>query len=326
MGGPGVDSPVETRVLAPARWMSDKPPSPAVPRRLVLAQRALWKGFLTISEITCPVGLYTAASTSDRIAFHMVNRATGHRINRQFVDGETGKPVSREEQVKGYDQGGEDYIILEPDEIAAAIPEGDKSIAIGSFISCNEIDTLFFDKPYHLRPVDRTGAESFALIRAGMLESSVAAIGTALLFRRMRTLLIRPTDDGMIATTLNFDYEVQSAEKAFEGVKARKIDAEMLDLARHIIDTKRGQFDPAEFDDRYEEALASLVKAKIEGKAPPKRAPVKPTPSTDLLEALRQSVGGGKAPAKTSKTRAAAPKKAPAGKKPAAAAERRKAS
>lgn len=285
-----------------------------------MAQRALWKGVLSVSEISCPVGLYTAATTSDRIAFHMVNRATGHRIARQFVDGETGKIVPREAQVKGYDQGGEDYIVLEPEEIAAAIPDADKTIAIDGFLACDAIDTLYFDKPYHLRPADRSGAESFALIRAGMQEKSVAAIGHALLFRRMRTLLIRPTDDGMIATTLNFDYEVLSADKAFAAIPERKIDPEMLDLARHIIETKRGRFDPATFDDRYEAALADLVRAKIEGKPLPKRPDLAPTPASDLLEALRRSAGG-EAPRKGRKTPAKAPRK-----KAAPAAERRKAS
>ena len=112
-----------------------------------------------------------------------------------------------------------------------------------------------------------------------------------MLFRRVRTLLIRPHGAGLIATTLNFDYEVRSSKDAFSDLPNTKIEGEMLDLAKHIIATKKGKFDPTKFDDRYEAALAELVKAKIEGR---KIAPQKPQPAakvTDLMEALRQSAG-----------------------------------
>ena len=91
-----------------------------------MAPRANWKGFLKVAELTCPVSLHPAASTSERIAFHTLNRATGHRVRRQFIDQETGKPVEADAQVKGYEIGQDEYIMLEPSEIAAAIPESDK--------------------------------------------------------------------------------------------------------------------------------------------------------------------------------------------------------
>ena len=99
-----------------------------------MAPRANWKGFLKVAELTCPVALYTAASTSERIAFHTLNRATGHRVRRQFIDQETGKPVEADEQVKGYEVGQDEYIVLEPDEIAAAVPESDKTLTVVAFI------------------------------------------------------------------------------------------------------------------------------------------------------------------------------------------------
>src|SRR3546814_20633568 len=91
------------------------------------AARAKWKGFLKVAELACRVGLYTAASTSERISFHTLNRATGHRVSRQYVDQETGKPVERADQVKGYEKGHGDYLVLGPEEIAAPIHESDKT-------------------------------------------------------------------------------------------------------------------------------------------------------------------------------------------------------
>jgi DNA end-binding protein Ku len=278
-----------------------------------MAPRANWKGFLKIGELSCPIALYTAASTSERIAFHTINSRTGHRVHRQFVDSETGKPVDHEDQVKGYDMGGDDYVIIEPEEVEAIIPESDKTITVSDFIGCGTVDDVFFDKPYYLAPSSKLGAEAYALICEGIHKRKVAAIGKAVLFRRVRTLLIRAHQGGLIAHTLEFDYEVRSSKKAFEDIPAVKISGEMLDLAKHIIKTKQGEFDPKEFDDRYEEALTELVKAKLAGK--PIRAPEKPTPTNkvDLMEALRQSAGTGAKRRKSSSTKSATTKRKAAG-------------
>jgi len=256
-----------------------------------VAPRANWKGFLKLGELSCPVALYTAASQSERIAFHTLNRKTGHRVHRQFVDGETGKPVERDDQVKGYETGQGDYVTFEPDEIAAVVPDSDKTLNVEQFIACGDIDDVYFDRPYYLAPSDAVGAHVFALIRDGMKRQQVAGLARTVLFRRVRTVLIRPHDAGLIATTLNFDYEVHAADAAFEGLSKREIDGEMLALAKHIIETKRGRFDPSRFDDRYEAALADLVKAKLAGKPLPKPKSVKQTKTGDLMEALRRSAG-----------------------------------
>lgn len=282
-----------------------------------MAPRANWKGFLKVGELVCPVALYTAASTSDRIAFHMLNRKTGHRLHREFIDSETGKTVEREDQVKGYEVGDGDYIALDPEEIAAALPESDKTLEIEAFIACDDIDDLYFDKPYYLTPSDRHGDEAFALIREGMKKSNVAALAETVLFRRMRTVLIRPEGQGLVATTLNYDYEVRSAEAAFSDVPDIKLKGEMLELAEHIINTKKGRFDPKGFDDRYDAALAEVVKAKIEGR---KIKPVKPKTEgkvIDLMEALRQSAGKSEKPAKRKTKKPAAARKPAAGRRKA---------
>ncbi|MFH5776619.1 Ku protein [Paracoccus sp. NGMCC 1.201697] len=263
-----------------------------------MAPRANWKGILQVAELTCPVALYTAASTSDRIAFHTINRATGHRVRREFVDSDNGKPVERDDQVKGYEISPDDYVILEPDEIAAAVPDSDKTLAVSAFVGCGEIDKVYFDKPYYLSPAQQTAAEAFALIRDGMRRKGVAALAQTVLFRRVRTVLIRAHDDGMIANTLNFDYEVRSAVEAFHDIPDLKIKGEMLDLARHIIDTKKGSFDPTAFEDRYEAALADLVKAKAEGRKIARKQPNRAGKVVDLMAALRESAGIAAKPAR----------------------------
>jgi DNA end-binding protein Ku len=229
---------------------------------VMVTPRANWKGFIKFGEVSCPVALYTAASSSERIVFNTLNRETGNRVKREFIDSETGRPVEREAQVKGYEIENGQYIVLEPDEVAAAVPDSDKMLKIDAFIPCAEIDDVYFDKPYYLVP-DKMGADAFMLLRDGMKKSKVAAIAHTVLFRRVRTVLIRAHGKGLIGTTLNFDYEVRSSQDAFEDLPDLKIEGEMLELAEHIIGMKTGTFDASAFDDRYEAAVAELVKANF---------------------------------------------------------------
>jgi DNA end-binding protein Ku len=258
----------------------------------MVSPRANWKGYLKFGEISCPITLYTGASTSERIAFHTVNRDTGHRVRREFIDSVTEQPVDREHQIKSFEIDTDRYVEIEPDEVAQAVPESKKLLAVQAFIPCGEKDTVFFDKPYYLAPSGKIADDAFAVMREALRASKVVALAHAVLFRRYRALMIRAQGLGLVAHTRNFDYEVRSAAEAFDGIPKLKIQKEMLELAKHIIETKKGEFDPSKFDDRYEAAVAELVKAKLAGK--PVKVPKKakaPKP-VDLMEALRASVGG----------------------------------
>ncbi|MBA4789217.1 MAG: Ku protein [Rhizobiales bacterium] len=256
-----------------------------------MAMRASWKGFLTVGALSCSVALYAAASTSERIALHMVNRKTGHRLRRQYVDEETGTVVESDDQVKGYEVSKGEYVTLEGDEVADLVPESTRTIAVNTFLACTDIDTTYLDRPYFLAAVDAPSAEVLGLLAAGLADRKAAALGEAVLFRRVRRLLIRPGLEGnaLLASTLNFDYEVRAAEEVFRNLPTARIPDEMLDLATHIIRSKSGTFDPAALDDRYETALAELVRAKMEGKPLPKPAPRRTEKVVNLLDALRAS-------------------------------------
>lgn len=256
-----------------------------------MAARAIWKGQLSVGALSCGVALYAAATTAERTSFHIVNRKTGNRVRRDYIDEETGKPVAREDQVKGYEVSRGSYVLLEPEDIAAAVPEGNKTLEISSFLDCKDVDTVYFDKPYFLKPADEADEEAFAVMREGMRKADVAAVAKAVLFRRVRTVLIRARGCGLLAHTLHFDYEILPAIDAFKTLPDKRIKGEMLDLAKHIINTKRGQFDPSAFDDRYDAALAELVKIKAGGgtiKAPKRKTGGE---VVDLMQALRESAG-----------------------------------
>lgn len=272
-----------------------------------MASRASWKGTLAIGKLTCPVALFAAASASERIALHLINRATGNRVHRHYVDSETGEEVARDDQVKGYETRNGDVVLLDPEEIAAAVPDSDKKLAVSAFIRCVEIDDVYLDRPYYLGPAEPEAEEAFVLICESLAQQRVAALARTVLFRRVRTLLIRAHEGILIATTLNFDDEVRSARDVFRDIPDRPLPQEMLDLAAHIIEMKKGHFDPSAFDDRYEAALAALVEAKLKGKKPtPPPGPAEGR-IVSLMDALRESAGATTAkasaqPARSKKT------------------------
>ncbi|QTK82763.1 Putative DNA repair protein [Agrobacterium tumefaciens] len=254
-------------------------------------RRASWRGHISFADFNCEVGLYSALTSAEKIAFNIVNRKTGHRVERQYVDSDTGEPVLRDDQVKGYELDNGDHIIIEGDEIAKLMPESDKVIRIKHFLPCDEIDKLYFDKSYYLAPSGEGGEEALTLLAKAMDDEKVAALGEAVLFRRNRVLLIRPSGKALVATTLNFSYEVRSETSVFKSIPDIEFDDEMLELASHIIEKRAGAFDPADYSDRYNDALAELVKAKIEGRKIEKPQQRKEDNIIDLKEALRRSAG-----------------------------------
>lgn len=274
-----------------------------------MAQRAVWRGQIKFADFSCDVGLYSAISSSEKISFNIINRKTGNRVEREYVDSETGKKVEREEQAKGYELENGDHIVIEGDEISKLMPESNKIIRIKNFIECDEIDKLFFDKPYYLAPTEQNDREALTLLCQTLRDRNVAALAEAILFRRNRILIIRPQEGAIVATTLNYDYEVRSQATAFKTIPDIKFDDEMLELAGHIIQKRAGTFDPSEYSDRYNDALAELVQAKIEGKTIRKPKPEKRDNVIDLKEALRQSAGASEDKGSKSRTSTAAKRK-----------------
>ena len=254
-----------------------------------MTTRALWKGHVKGLGIECGVGLYSALSSAEKVSFHIVNRKTGNRVERRFVDSETEEPVESDEQVRGYQLDDGNYVLIEPDVLTSLVPHSDKTIAIKHFLPCDAVDKLYFDKPYYLAPAEKADEEVFRAFGEALTRTSAVAFAEAVLFRRNRALIVRAHEDTLLASTLSYDYEVRSTRSAFRGLSEPEYDAELLDLAGHLIKTKLGQFDPADYHDRYNAALMELVRAKMEGRELPKAKPEPERKVIDLREALRLS-------------------------------------
>ncbi|MFT4079071.1 Ku protein [Rhodomicrobium sp.] len=282
-----------------------------------MAPRPYWKGYLKLSLVSCSVALYPATSGSERISFNWLNRATGNRLKQLMVDSDTNEPVEREDRVRGYQIAKNDYLFIEDDDLDAVEIESSHTIEIERFVPKSEIDLVYLDSPYYLAPNDKVAEEAFAVIRDAMAAEGVAGLGRAVINRRERLFMLEPRDAGILATSLHYNYEVRGDEAYFEDIPEIKIPGEMLDLAKHIIGTKRGHFDIAAFDDRYENALAEMIKAKQAGRPVEAARPAQPTNVINLMDALRKSVAAEKG---TKIAAAPASKEEPKAKKSAAKA------
>jgi DNA end-binding protein Ku len=274
-----------------------------------MAPRANWKGYLKLSLVSCAVQLFPATTAKERVTFHLLNRETGHRLRRQLVDRETGEVVEAPDQVKGYEIGKRDYVIIEDEEIESVAIESTHTIDIETFVPRAEIDDVYIDQPYYLTPDGRVAEEAFAVIREAMREKQVVGIGRVVLYRRERPIMLEPRGKGLVARTLRYAYEVRKDREYFEDVGEVAVGDEMLDLATHIIARKLSRFDPQRFEDRYQNALIELIKAKTGHRPAPKHEAPKPSNVVNLMDALRKSIAAEKAEEK------------PAAKKPPARAK-----
>src|SRR5215213_5105026 len=256
-----------------------------------MAVRANWKGYLKLSLVSCAVALYPAASSSSRIRFNTLNRETGNRVKRQFVDASTGDVVEDDEQVKGYQVGKGSYVVVEDEELEAIQLESTHTIDVESFVPRDEVDLRYLDTPYYIAPDDKVAQEAFAVIRDAMTEKEMAGLARVVMARREHMILLEPLGKGLLGTTLRFPYEVREEKPYFEDIPDVKLPAEMRELAIHIVEKKKAHFDPTKFEDRYENAVIALVKSKQTGK--PIQTPKAPQPSNviNLMDALKRSIG-----------------------------------
>jgi DNA end-binding protein Ku len=256
-----------------------------------MAPRPIWKGYLKLSLVSCRVALYTATSTSSRIRLHIINRETGNRIRNQAIDSETGDVVDTENKVKGFEGDDGRYVLLEEDELDEVALESTHTLEIEEFVPRDEVDEIYLDESFYIVPDDEVAYEAFAVIREAMKKTEMVGLGRVVMHRRERLLMVEPRSKGIQATALRYNSEVRKEEAYFDEIPSTKVPHDMLQLAEHILEQKKGHFDPDQFEDRYEDALKELIKAKRAGKEPPAAPAPKASNVINLMDALRRSVG-----------------------------------
>ena len=205
-----------------------------------MAPRAYWKGYLRLSLVSCPIALYPATSERDKISFNQINRATNHRIRYRKVDAETGEEVASDQIVKGYEVAKGEYVEIGDDELQAISLDSTKTIEIDEFVPRSEIDELYLIRPYYIAPDGKVGQDAFVVIRNVIEQMKMAALGRVVLTSREHVIALEPRGKGLMGTLLRYPYEVRDAGEYFDDIPDVKLTKDMMDLARHIVETKAG--------------------------------------------------------------------------------------
>jgi DNA end-binding protein Ku len=255
-----------------------------------VASRAYWKGYLKLSLVSCPIALFPASSEREKISFHQLHKQTGNRIKYRKVDAETGDEVESADIIKGYEVGKGEYLEIAPEELEAIAIESKRTIEIDEFVPRKEIDEIYFNSPYYIVPDGEVGQQAFAVIREAIRQEGMVAIGKVVFTSREHVIALEARDKGLLGVTLRYPYEVRKEEEYFDDIPEEKLPKDMLDLAKHIVDSKKAEWKPERFEDQYEDALKELLKRKQSGQkieAPRDREPSK---VVNLMDALRRSV------------------------------------
>jgi DNA end-binding protein Ku len=291
-----------------------------------MAARPSWRGQIRLALVSIPVEIYPATKAGKSIAFHQVHEPSGQRVRYEKVVPGIG-PVDRDEILKGYEVEKGEYVLLEPEEIEKVKLESRKTLELTQFVNLTDIDPIYYDKPYYVVPADDLAEEAFIVLRDALRKAGKVGIGQLAMRGQEYVVSLKPCGRGMVLETLRYADEVNKASSYFRDIGDAKPDPDLLELASALIDKKASDFDASEFENRYIEALKSLIAEKQKKKG--KRiiqddSPDKPTKESnviDLMAALKKSIEGGpgakKAPAKKPAARKAPPKKAAARKAPA---------
>jgi DNA end-binding protein Ku len=257
--------------------------------------RAIWSGSISFGLVNVPIKLYTAVSPKD-VRFNQLEEGTNARIRQKRVSSETGEEVPYERIVKGYEISPDRYVVITPEELDSLDPKATHTIDIEDFVELDQIDPLFYERPYYLVP-DRAGSKAYALLVRAMKEANKVAIARMVLRTKQYLAAVRPLGDVLVLETMLFNDEVVPAEE-LDGVPGEDVEVSEreLKMARQLIESLSTDFEPERYRDEYREQVLALIEAKAEGQEIVATAVTEePTPAVDLMAALEASLAAAKA-------------------------------
>ena len=291
-----------------------------------MAARPYWKGQIRLALVSIPVEVYSATRSGATIAFNQIHKPSGKRIHYEKVVDGIG-PVDVDDIVKGFQYAKDEYVLLDEKEIEGLKLESKKTLELTQFVSMEDIDMIYFEKPYYVVPADDLAEEAFIVLREALRQSRKIGLGQLAMRGREYVVSIKACGRGMVMETLRYADEVVKAQSYFREIGDDKPDEDLLDLATTLIEKKTGKFDPGEFHDRYVDALRELIERKKKGKTlniedDEDRGDKRGGNVVDLMAALKKSLnaggsGGGAAKKAAAKPAAKARAKKAASKQPA---------
>lgn len=252
--------------------------------------RALWKGSISFGLVTLPITLVSATEAREALAFNLLHRKDESRIiEKRFCQREDVE-VPWKDIVKGYQYAKDQYVVITDEDFEKVRVPATQTFEIRRFVPAADIEDLYFNSPYYATPQGRSAAKGYALLRDALRATGKLAIGTIVLRQREHLAALEPAGDALVLTTMRFAHEIRQRKDLDLPAPGKGWSESEMKLARQLIDTLSGEWDPADYRDTYSEALRRVIEAKIEGKEP--TSPELPAPArvTDLMEALKRSL------------------------------------
>jgi DNA end-binding protein Ku len=252
--------------------------------------RALWKGSISFGLVTLPINLVSATETGEALAFNLLHRKDRSRIIEKRFCKKEDVEVPWKDIVKGYQYAKDQYVVITDEDFEKVRVPATQTFEIRKFVPAADVEDLYFNYPYYVAPQGRSAVKGYALLRDALRATGKLAIGTIVLRQREHLAALEPAHDALVLTTMRFAHEIRQPKDLGLPASGKGWSESEMKLARQLVDTLSGEWDPADYRDTYSEALRRVIEAKVKGKEPtapelPARARV-----TDLMEALKRSL------------------------------------
>ena len=262
-----------------------------------MAARAYWQGQIRLALVSIPVEIFAATRSGAKIAFRQIHEPSGQAIHYEKVADGIG-PVDKDDIISGYEISKGNFVLLEDREIEAVKIDSKKTLELVQFVNTDEIDPLYFEKPYYVAPADDLAEEAFVVLREALRKAGKIGLGQLSIRGSEKLVALKPCGKGLLLETLRYSDEVRKGQSFFSEVSGEKPRSDLLDLASTLIEQRSAPFDPAEFHDRYADALRKLIDRKAKSKSnkailedAEDPAPRSGSNVIDLMAALKKSVG-----------------------------------
>ena len=253
--------------------------------------RSIWNGAVAFGAVNVPIKVFGALEDK-AIRFRELHSKDGSEVGHRLIDAD-GKEVPRDRVVKGFEIGNDEYVVLSDDEIKAADQQARKAIELEDFVPGEQIDPVFYGKPYHLAP-QKDAEEAYALLVKALEKSGRVGIGRVSLRQREQLVSVRPVDGVLRMQVMRFHDELVDPEKLDVDEPSKKPGKKEIDMAGMLVETLAARFEPDRYEDTYRERVLAVVKAKEKGEEVSIPEPEAPEEGDDLMAALEASLKASK--------------------------------
>lgn len=258
--------------------------------------RTIWKGHIQFSLVTIPIRLYTAVDSSKSIDFDLLTQEEHHPVGYTKTDKVTGKPVDKDQIVKGYEYQPDSYVIIEDEDIEKVKPKSSKMIEIEGFVQKEEAHPTLFNKPYFIGPENESAAKAYNLFYRALEDTGKTAVGKVVLRNRESPALLTTYENVILMYKLRYPSQVRKPEEV-PYLEDDEINEDQLELAKDLIKNMTNEFSELDIENHYYQSLKEMIDAKVEGKEVVSIEEEEPEPK-DIMEALKESIEKSKKPMK----------------------------